>query len=146
MRTFFIYASYWKVTFQDIFSEEELRRAMHLRVSQLQTMKGLNDGNGNFTLALTPPEMQLSPINGRAKLSTVKGRLILAGEKLYEVSQRLEDMMVAMMTSSLEILQWSDLVSLVKSKSANSTFDATSHTLVTVTRNHVHLSIFSYAN
>ena len=46
VRTFPTYASYADATIQDIFSDEELNRAVYLQVTELRSMIGINDGTG----------------------------------------------------------------------------------------------------
>ncbi|MCY4172197.1 MAG: hypothetical protein OXF08_11455 [Bacteroidetes bacterium] len=86
-----------------------------------------------------------------AKLPTVKGHLILAGENLHEVKPEAgrynSSYGIAMMAPLLEILQWPESGFFGEGQVRQILpLDATSHTLVIVTRNHAHLSIFSYAN
>ena len=87
VRTFPTYASYAGRTISEIFPEEALEQAHHLRVSELRSLAGFNDGSGRFTLEPLPFETQLAPMYGLAAVTrgSESELLILMGGNLYEV-------------------------------------------------------------
>ena len=151
VRKFPTYASYANASIQDIFSEEELGRATHLRVNELRSMIGINDGTGNFSLMPAPDEMQLSPVYGLTALPTPNGPLILAGGNLYEVKPEAgrydASYGTAWMPPSTRTLTWSESGFFVEGQVRNLLpLKADGQTLVIVARNNNTLSIFAYAN
>ncbi|MCY3630450.1 MAG: VCBS repeat-containing protein [Bacteroidota bacterium] len=151
VRTFPTYASYAEATIQDIFSEEELSRATHLRVNELRSMIGINDGAGNFTLNSAPQEIQLSPVYGMANLPTENGHLILAGGNLHEVKPEAgrydASYGTAFMTPSTEPLTWHASGFFVEGQVRQIlTIEVNGRTHVIVARNNDTLSIFAYAD
>ncbi|PID91545.1 MAG: hypothetical protein CSA96_07855 [Bacteroidetes bacterium] len=56
------YELYKEQTIHDIFDEEQLRTALHLTASELESCLFLNDGQGNFSLKRLPVELQFSPV------------------------------------------------------------------------------------
>jgi len=151
VRKFPTYALYAEATITDIFSEEELSRATHLRVTELQSVIGMNDGSGNFTLSPAPGEMQLSPVYGIADLHTLKGHLILAGGNLHEVKPEAgrydASYGTTLMAPSLQTLTWSESGFFVEGQIRKIlTLDLDDRTLVIAARNNDTLSIFAYAN
>ena len=151
VRKFPTYASYAEAAVQDIFSEEELNRASHLSVSELRSMIGINDGNGNFTLRPAPEEMQLSPVYGLADIHTQKGKLILAGGNLHEVKPEAgrydASYGTALILPSLEPLPWSESGFFVEGQIRKIlTINVHGRTLIVVARNNNTLRIFEHAN
>lgn len=151
VRTFPTYASYSKATIQDIFSEDELNRATHLRVTELQSMIGINDGTEHFTLVPAPNEMQFSPMYGLADLHTVKVPLILAGGNLHEVKPEAgrydASYGTAFTVPDLEPLSWAQSGFFVEGQVRKIlTLDLDGRTHVIVARNNDTLSIFVYAD
>ncbi|MCY4158648.1 MAG: VCBS repeat-containing protein [Bacteroidetes bacterium] len=151
VRVFPTYASYSEATIADIFSEEELGRALHLRVTELRSIIGINDGLGNFTLTPAPEEMQFSPVYGMADIPTSQGHLILVGGNLHEVKPEAgrydASYGTALMTPSLETLTWSESGFFVEGQIRKIlTLDLGGRTLIIVARNNDRLSIFAYAN
>ena len=60
------YEDYKNETIEDIFSGEELRKAVHSEVYELRTCLLINDGKGRFHLRALPIEAQFSPVYGIA--------------------------------------------------------------------------------
>ncbi len=58
------YGIYAKMTFDDLFSKEELKDAYQGEVQRLESIVLLNEGNGNFTIKPLPKISQQSPIFG----------------------------------------------------------------------------------
>ena len=151
VRKFPTYASYAEATIQDIFSEEELGQATHLRVTELRSMIGINDGAGNFTLSPAPEEMQLSPIYGLADLHTRMGHIILAGGNLHEVKPEAGRYDASygsvLVAPSLETLAWSESGFFVEGQVRKIlTLEVNGRTLSIVARNNDTLNIFEHAN
>ena len=151
VRTFPTYASYSKATIQDIFSEDELNRATHLRVTELQSMIGINDGTEHFTLVPAPNEMQFSPMYGLTNLHIAKGPLILAGGNLHEVKPEAgrydASYGTAFTVPDLEPLSWAQSGFFVEGQVRKIlTLDLDGRTHVIVARNNDTLSIFVYAD
>lgn len=151
VRTFPTYASYADATIQDIFSEEQLSRATHLRATEFRSMVALNDGNGNFLLSPAPKDLQLSPVYGMVDLPTKHGRLILGGGNLYEVKPEAgrydASYGTAFMASSLEPLTWHESGFFVEGQVRQIlTIEINQQTYVIVARNNDTLSIFTHAN
>ena len=150
-RAFPTYASYAEATIQDIFPEDELNRATHLRVTELQSMIGINDGTDHFTLIPAPNEMQFSPMYGLADLHTAKGHLILAGGNLHEVKPeagRYDASYGTVFTvPDLETFSWAESGFFVEGQVRKIlTLDLDGRTHIVVARNNDMLSIFAYAD
>ena len=60
------YEMYKDQQITDIFTPEQLRNAIHLDVSLLETSLFLNDGTGHFTRRVLPIEVQFSPVYAAA--------------------------------------------------------------------------------
>ena len=58
------YASYQKQRVEDIFTPEQLEKAVKREVYELATSILINQGNGTFTLQRLPTEAQFSPVYG----------------------------------------------------------------------------------
>ena len=56
------YENYREQTIEDVFTSEQLAGALHLKASQMQSMIGLNDGQGHFELRPLPQAAQLFPV------------------------------------------------------------------------------------
>ena len=150
VRTFPTYASYADATIQDIFSDEELDRAVHLQAAELRSMIGINDGTGSFTLIPGPEELQLSPIYGLADLHTTQGHIILAGGNLHEVkpeSGRYDASYgTALRSPTMESLNWHESGFFVEGQVRQIlTLEANNRTLVIVARNNDRLRVFAHA-
>ena len=80
------YASFAGETVHDVFSEEELGAAVHLRAVELRSVVGWNDGQGRFRIEPLPDEAQLAPMYGIAAtdLDGDGDVEILMGGNLYE--------------------------------------------------------------
>jgi len=144
------YESYAEATITDIFSEEDLNRSLHLQVTELQSMIGINDGKGNFTLTPAPEEMQFSPIYGLAELVTETDVFILAGGNLHEVKPEAgrydASYGSAMKASDRETLSWSESGFFVEGQIRNIlTLMVGNRMLIIVARNDAPLSVFAYA-
>jgi enediyne biosynthesis protein E4 len=61
-KKFLQFKSYAGKQFSEIFSEEELKQATKLSVSETRSAVFINDGKGHFTLQPLPVEAQLSPV------------------------------------------------------------------------------------
>ena len=61
-KKFLQFKSYAGKTFDEIFSEDELKQATILKVTETRSAVFLNDGKGHFTLQPLPVEAQLSPV------------------------------------------------------------------------------------
>ncbi len=151
VRRFPTYASYAEATIQDIFSEDELARATRLRVTELRSMIGINDGLGNFTLLSAPEKMQFSPVYGLADLNTSRGHLILTGGNLYDVKPEAGRYDAsygnAWIADTREELTWSESGFFVEGQVRKIlTMEANGRTLIIVARNNNTLSIFAYAH
>lgn len=80
------YESFAGQTIHDVFSQEQLRDAIHLQAVELRSVVGLNDGQGNFRIEALPDEAQLAPMYGIAVSDVTSDgrREILLGGNLYE--------------------------------------------------------------
>jgi hypothetical protein len=58
------YASYSTASIQDLFSPEQLRRALHYETDTLASLYLQNSGNGTFTATALPSLAQIAPIRG----------------------------------------------------------------------------------
>ncbi len=151
VQVFPTYESYAEATIADIFSEEVLSQSTHLQVTQLQTMIGINDGTGHFTLTPAPEEMQLSPIYGLSELVTENELLLLAGGNLHEVKPEAgrydASYGTALTMPSLEPLSWSESGFFVEGQIRNIlTLMVANRMMIIVARNNAQLSVFEYAN
>ena len=80
------YESYAEQTVHDVFTEDQLRRAVHLQAVELRSVVGWNDGTGNFRVEALPNEAQMSPMYAIAVVDiTSDGRPdVLLGGNFYE--------------------------------------------------------------
>ncbi len=79
------YESYAGAQVSDIFSREKLESSYHTSVTQLSSVVGWNDGEGNFDIEELPMRAQLSPINGIAPvdLNGDKRKELITGGNFY---------------------------------------------------------------
>ncbi|MBS1669406.1 MAG: VCBS repeat-containing protein [Bacteroidetes bacterium] len=63
-KKFLKFSDYAGKSIDQVFSEEELKKATVLKVDQTQTVAFLNDGKGNFTMQPLPQRAQFSPVFG----------------------------------------------------------------------------------
>ncbi len=86
IRAYPTYESYAGQSVHDVFSEEQLRNAIHHRVVQLQSVVGWNDGQGRFRIEPLPFEAQLAPMYGIevTDIDADGKPEILMGGNLYE--------------------------------------------------------------
>jgi hypothetical protein len=80
------YESFAGETVHNIFSEQQLQRAVHHQAEQLQSVVGWNDGQGRFRTEPLPREAQLAPMYGitTADIDANGTQEILMGGNLYE--------------------------------------------------------------
>ncbi len=86
VRMFPTYASFAGKTVQEIFSEEQLSRAVHLQAQELRSLVAWNDGTGRFRLEPLPDAAQLAPMYAIA-IHDIDGdgdQEVLMGGNLYE--------------------------------------------------------------
>lgn len=81
------YDSYAGETIDDIFSPDQLKKAVHLKAYQMASVVAWNQGNGQFRVEPLPDMAQLSPIYGLSSLDLNSDGLpdLLAGGNLYGV-------------------------------------------------------------
>ena len=58
------YDSYKEQTIEDIFTKEQLSKAVKLEAKEMRSSVLINNRNGTFTIKPLPTEAQLSPVNG----------------------------------------------------------------------------------
>lgn len=58
------FANYKEQTIHDMFSEQQVKEAIHHEVYETKTSVLLNDGNGKFSLSALPKEAQYAPVFG----------------------------------------------------------------------------------
>jgi len=81
------YENFKNETITDIFTPEQLKDALELKVFELQSGVAINDGKGTFTLKALPVDAQVSPIYGIEVTDADKdGHLdLIVGGNLYNV-------------------------------------------------------------
>jgi hypothetical protein len=65
-KKFLKYADYKEKKMEDIFTEEQLKKAVKLDAYEMQTSLFLNNGKGGFTIKPLPTEAQFAPVYGIA--------------------------------------------------------------------------------
>ncbi len=150
VRRFPTYASYANATIQEIFSVEELDRAVHLQATEFRSMIGINDGTGSFMLTPGPEELQLSPVYGLADLHIAQGHIILAGGNLHEVKPEAgrydASYGTALRSPTMEPLDWHESGFFVEGQVRQIlTLESDNRTLVIVARNNDRLRVFAHA-
>lgn len=155
IRAYPTYESYAGQTVHDIFSDEQLSKAIHHRVVQLQSVVGWNDGRGRFRIEPLPYEAQLAPMYGIAvtDIDSDGKQEIIMGGNLYETKPE-----VGRYDASYGVVMEADHSGLQSLPFAQSGFWVTGpvrkivllpvngrHLLV-VARNNDSLSVFAYGN
>jgi hypothetical protein len=81
------YETFKNETLTDIFTPEQLKNALELKVYELKSSVAINDGKGKFTLRALPLEAQFSPVYGIEVSDVDKDGIldILSGGNFYSV-------------------------------------------------------------
>ena len=107
------YKSFAGATVHDIFSPEQLDRAIYLEAIELRSMAFINDGQGLFSRQALPNEAQLSPIYSALALDlNGNGSVeILMGGNLYEAKPeagRYDASFGITLDSDLQPIRWNE--------------------------------------